>query len=148
MVSRHCNACGNDNHPKLRHPSSLKVEVAIWTTAILVGLVAGIWSAGSEQSGRPITRALQSLAFTSAQPDDSPAEISQGGARQPRNTGIRTIEAAYGMVGNFLRTAWWVLPLPILFSLWRQAKHYEVCRVCGSRDVVPVEAPHGWEPPL
>ncbi len=125
MVSRHCNACGNENHPKQRHPSSLKVP-----------------------SDQPFTRALQSFALTSAQPGDLPAEDPQSSSRQSRSPGMRMVDTAYSIVGNFLRTAWWVLPLPILFSLWRQRKRYEVCRVCGSRDLVPVVAPHGEELPL
>jgi hypothetical protein len=48
---------------------------------------------------------------------------------------------------DFLKTAWWVLPLPILFSLWRQFRGYEVCGHCGSRELVPVVVPHGDEPP-
>jgi hypothetical protein len=61
---------------------------------------------------------------------------------------MRIADSIYSVVAGFLKAAWWVLPIPIFFSLWRQLKHYEVCRVCGSRDLVPVVAPHGEEPPL
>jgi hypothetical protein len=148
MVSRHCNACGNENHPKSLHPSSLKVEASIWAIAIVVGLMAGTWSAITSPSDQPITRALQSFALTSGQPGDLPAEDPLRRSGQSQSPGVRLVDAAYGLIGGFLRTAWWVLPLPILFSIWRQRKRYEVCRVCGSRDLVPIVAPHGQEPPL
>jgi hypothetical protein len=48
---------------------------------------------------------------------------------------------------NFLRTAWWVLPLPFAFSLWRQFKKHPVCAACGSRELAPVVVDHGELPP-
>ena len=61
---------------------------------------------------------------------------------------MRVADSIAGAVFGFIKTAWWVLPIPIIFSIWRQAKHFEVCRVCGSRDLVAVVAPHGAEIPL
>ncbi len=148
MVSRHCNACGNENHPKLRHPSSLKVESSIWGIAIVIGLLAGTWAAATSPSEAPISRALRSLSLTTAQPADQPVQDAETTSRESQSPGMRIADAIYGGLISFLKTAWWVLPIPIFFSIWRQLKHYEVCRVCGSRDLVPVVAPHGEQPPL
>jgi hypothetical protein len=148
MVSRHCNACGNENHPRLRHPASLKVESSIWGVAIVIGLLAGTWSAITSPKEEPISRALQSLSLTTAQPADQSVADPQTTSRESQSPGMRVADSVYASVISFLKSAWWVLPIPIFFSIWRQLKHYEVCRVCGSRELVPVIAPHGEELPL
>ena len=147
MVSKHCNACGADAHPMLRHPSTFRVESSIWTLAIVVGLFAGTLSAVKSESGPSLSRVLQSVTLSSAQPAAQPADV-QTEARGTESTGVLFMTWITGTLADFLKTAWWVLPIPILFSVWRQFKGYEICGHCGERELVPVVVTHGEEPPV
>ncbi len=148
MVSKHCNACGSDAHPKLRHPSTFKVESSIWALAIVVGLFAGTFSAAKSESGPSLSTVLQSVSLSVAQPAHQPAEVQQSDARGSQSTGMLFMSWITRTLVDFLKTAWWVLPIPILFSVWRQFRGYEVCGHCGERELVPVVVLHGDEPPV
>jgi hypothetical protein len=148
MKSKHCNACGADAHPMLRHPSSLKVESSIWAVAIVVGLFAGTFSAAKPDSGPSLSHVLQSVNLSVAQAAQQPAEIEQTETSGSQSTGVLFVTWFTSTLIDFLKTAWWVLPIPVLFSLWRQFKPYEVCGHCGARELVPVEVPHGEAPPV
>jgi hypothetical protein len=148
MVSKHCNVCGSDAHPKLRHPSSFKVESSIWAVAIVIGLFAGTFSAAKSDSGPSLSHVLQSVSLSIAQPSEQPAEVQDTEARGPQSTGVLLLTWFTRTLVDFLKTAWWVLPIPILFSLWRQFKPYEVCGHCGARELAPVVVQHGEEPPF
>jgi hypothetical protein len=148
MVSKHCNACGADAHPKLRHPSSLKLESSLWAVAIVVGLFAGTFSAAKRDSGPTLSHVLQSVSLSIAQPSEQPSEVLTTDTRGSQSTGVLFLTWFTTTLVDFLKTAWWVLPIPVLFSLWRQFKPYEVCGHCGARDLVPVVVPHGDEPPF
>jgi len=145
MVSKHCNACGSDAHPKLQHPSSFKIESSIWAVAIIVGLFAGTFSAAKSDGGPKLSQVLQSVTLSVSQPADQPAEVQQSEARASQSTGVLFLTWITTTLIDFLKTAWWVLPIPILFSLWRQFKPHEVCGHCGARELVPVVSPHGEE---
>jgi hypothetical protein len=148
MLSKHCLECGVEAHPKLKHPSSFRTEVSIWAVAIMVGLIFGTWSATGSSSGSSLSGALPALSFSSTQRVEQPVETVAPDNRNTQSPGMRFALWARSIVLDFLRTAWWVLPLPILFSLWRQRRKYPVCAACGSRTVVPVVAPHGDALPL
>jgi hypothetical protein len=148
MLSKHCLECGVEAHPKLKHPSSFRTEVSVWAVAIIVGLAAGTWSAATSSSAPSLSGTLPSLSLSSAQPAEQPVEALAAEDRDEQGAGMRFAIWARYVVLDFLRTAWWVLPLPILFSLWRQRRKYPVCAACGSRTVVPVVAPHGDALPL
>jgi len=148
MVSKHCNACGADAHPKLRHPSSFRFESSVWMLAIVVGLFAGTFSAAKSDSGPSLSQVLQSVTLSTAQSADVPADFQGTEARGSQSTGMLFTTWVTSTIVDFLKTAWWVLPLPILFSLWRQFKGIEVCGRCGSRELVPGVGPHGDERPL
>ncbi len=148
MVSKHCNACGADAHPMLRHPSTFKVEVSIWAVAILIGLFAGTFSVAKSDSGPSLSRVLQSVSLSIAQTAEQAAEVQQTEASGSQSTGVLFLTWFTNTLVDFLKTAWWVLPIPILFSLWRQFKPYEVCGHCGATELVPVVVQHGEEPPL
>ncbi len=148
MVSKHCNACGADAHPKLRHPSSFKIESSIWAVAIVVGLFAGTLSAAKSDSGPKLSHVLQSVTLSVTQPADHPANVQPTESRASQSVGVLFTAWITRSTLDFLKSAWWVLPIPILFSLWRQFRGYEVCGQCGSRELVPVEVHHGEEPPL
>ena len=148
MLSKHCSICGADAHPKLRHPSSFRVESSIWTLAIVVGLFAGTFSAVRSESGPSLSHVLQSVTLSSAQPAEQPADVWGTDTRGSESTGMLFTTWVTRTIVDFLKYAWWVLPLPILFSLWRQFRGYAVCGHCGSRELVPVVVPHGDERPL
>ena len=147
MVSRHCSACGVEAHPKLKHPSSLRVEVSVWAAAILVGLVAGFWSAATSSSNPALSRAVQAVTLSSVEAAEQPAAPAAADNPSARGLQMDSLAWAKDLLLKFLRTAWWVLPLPIGFSLWRQFKKHPVCAACGSRELVPVVVEHGEIPP-
>jgi len=148
MVSKHCLHCGINAHPKSRHPSTLKTELAIWLVAITIGVAAGVWSAITAPTSTPLSRSVQSLALSSVRTGDAgPAspvyeDPSTGEAGAPVLTRLLDVVVA------FLRTAWWVLLVPVAFSIWRQWRTFPVCRACGSRDLTEVTTPHGALPPV
>lgn len=145
MLSKHCLECGVEAHPKLKHPSSLRVEATVWMAAILVGLVAGVWSAATSSSDPSLSRALQVVTQSSAV--EPPAESATAGNRNTQSLQVRSAVWARGLLLDFLRTAWWVLPLPLAFSFWRQFKKRQVCAACGSRRLAPVQVDYGEQPP-
>ncbi|UCD23909.1 MAG: hypothetical protein JSW51_12890 [Gemmatimonadota bacterium] len=147
MVSKHCVECGVETHPNLRHPSSFRVEVSVWAVAIMIGLIAGVWSAATSSSSPTLSRAMQTITLSTVESVDQPLESSA--ATNPNASSLRMefVTWARGVLLDFLRTAWWVLPLPIAFSLWRQFKKRPVCAACGSRELVPVVVEHGEFPP-
>ena len=147
MLSKHCNDCGCDAHPKLRHPSTFRVESSVWALAIVVGLFAGTLSAVKSESGPTLSHVLQSVRLSAAQTTEVPADVEQTDSRGSQSLGLLFTTWATRNIVDFLKYAWWVLPLPILFSLWRQFRGFEVCGHCGSRELVPVVVQHGDEPP-
>ena len=147
MKSKHCRAFGADAHPKLRHPSSFRFESSVWTLAIVVGLFAGTFSAVKSESGPTLSSVFQSVRLSAAQTTELPADVQQTGSRQSESVGLLFTTWVSRTIIDFLKTAWWVLPLPILFSLWRQFRGFEVCGHCGARELVPVAVPHGDERP-
>ncbi|KPJ91097.1 MAG: hypothetical protein AMS18_09325 [Gemmatimonas sp. SG8_17] len=147
MLSKHCMECGVEAHPKLKHPSSLRVEAAVWLAAILVGLVAGAWSAATSSSAPSLSRALQVVTQSSAEPVEPPPESATVANPSTQSPQLRFALWARGVLLDFLRTAWWVLPLPLAFSYWRQFKKHQVCAACGSRRLAPVAVDYGELPP-
>jgi len=148
MKSKHCNACGADAHPKLRHPSSFKIESSIWAIAIVIGLCAGTFSAAKSDSGPKLSEVLQSVTLSVAQTAEPAGDAQLVDARGSQSVGVLFTSWITKSIADFLKTAWWVLPIPILFSLWRQFRGYEVCGHCGNRELVPVVVTHGDDPPV
>ncbi len=146
MVSKHCTTCGTEAHPKRRHPSSLRAESTVWAVAIFVGLVAGTWSAATSPSAPPLNRVLSAFTLSSEQPIEQP-QTAQGDVPVAPNRSMQLVTWTYRKILDFVKMAWWVLPIPILVSLWRQFRQYEVCAACGSRKLEPIIAPHGDLPP-
>jgi hypothetical protein len=87
-----------------------------------------------------------SLSIT--QPAEQSADVQQTETLGTQSTGVLFMTWFTKTLADFLKTAWWVLPIPIIFSLWRQFRPYEVCGHCGERELVPVVVQHGEEPPL
>lgn len=148
MVSKHCLACGTNAHPKTRHPSTLKTELTAWLVAITIGVAAGVWSAVTAPTGTPLSRTVQSMALSSVQTADATPASTAYDDPSTGETGAPMLARLLDVVVAFLKAAWWVLPVPVAFSMWRQWRTYPVCRACGSRDLTEVTTPHGALPPL
>lgn len=136
MPVMQCVACGMEARPKSYHPSSLRVETGVWLVAVLVGLIVGV-SQTVESPGAERERSVTALAAVATPPADvqparTPADYTTGSSPAVQvSTWIR------GKIALFLRSAWWVLPIPILFSLWRQMSKRVGCPKCGSRELIP-----------
>ncbi len=141
MPSRHCTACGTDGPPKTYHPSSFRVEVALWALAITVGLGAGFVSMVRGAADHAGPRELQAFAISSVRAADAvPAEAAPAEpAPRPSSVVAGVIEWVLGAVLDFVRSFWWVLPIPVAFSVWRQFATHPGCLACGSRNLVPIE---------
>ena len=147
MVSKHCLHCGIDGHPRQRHPSTLKTEATIWLLAIAIGGAAGLWSAIPSPTHEPLSRSVQSMALSVVHPADTPPQVDEATVAPREDGGVELVGWLLGLVVAFLKAAWWVLPIPIAFSVWRQTRSYAVCRACGSRALEELVTPHGALPP-
>jgi len=140
MPVMQCVACGMEARPKPYHPSSFRVEAGVWLVAVFVGLAVGVSSTiegPTAESGRTVS----ALAAVTAQSVDAEtAQVPDQGTRS--NPTLQVSNWIRAKVALFLRSAWWVLPIPILFSLWRQTSKRDGCPKCGSRQLVlaPEEA--------
>ncbi len=104
MISKHCNACGADAHPKLRHPSSFRFESSIWTLAIVVGLFAGTLSAVKSESGPTLSSVFQSVRLSAAQTSELPADVQQTDSRQSESVGLLFTTWFSRTIIDFLKT--------------------------------------------
>lgn len=146
MISKHCLACGRDAHPRTRHPSSLRAELTIWALALAIGTMAGLWSAATSPARAPLSQTVQAMALSAVQAPDAGTPPADEAPATPAS-GSQTLGWAMGLVLAFLRSAWWVLPIPFAFSIWRQVRTYPVCRTCGSRNLTALATTHGALPP-
>ena len=145
MAPVHCEACGTDARPKLRHPSTLKAEVTVWTLALAIGLTSGAWSALTSTPGPLGEVGLSALVVPARSAVDGPAEVEAEDSGSRSTSTLAVAAWTRDVVLDFARTAWWALLVPVLFSLWRQSATYEACIHCQSRKLVPIEgSPDPW----
>ena len=138
MQTMQCLDCRAEMHPRQKHPSSLRTESSIWAAAIVAGMLVGTWNAitsptRADDAAPPMT--LSAVSAAAETPVDPQASRSNTGGSRTVALQIGAWIQAKGLA--FLRTAWWLLPVPILFSLWRQFRTVPVCVHCGSRDLAP-----------
>jgi hypothetical protein len=122
--------------PKPYHPSSLRAEAGVWLIALSLGLIVGVSSTiegPAADSGTSVS-ALAAVTARSVDVEAAPGPADQGTRSSPTLQVSNWIRAK---VALFLRSAWWVLPIPIVFSLWRQASKRDGCPKCGSRKLIP-----------
>ena len=142
MVPKRCLDCGTHARPRLVHPSTLRTEVSVWLVALTVGAGAGLWSVVSTPPETPESSAIQRVALTVMAGAEAPPPVTAGPNLVGRNgSGWPVVFWIKDLVLDFLRTAWWVLPIPVAFSLWRQFAQREGCIECGSRRFDPLPAP-------
>lgn len=145
MVEKECLDCGTLGRPKHYHPSSLRTEVTVWIVALAVGAGAGVTSLFTSAGPAPKAPELQRMALSVVGPSEAvPAPVAQPEESSTSGgTGLRFAVWARDLALDFLRVAWWVLPIPVLFSLWRQVAEREGCAHCRSGRLIPVDAGPG-----
>ena len=142
MQSMHCLDCGEDSHPRLRRPSSLRTEGLVWTVAVAIGLSVGAWQAITtpDTGGAPVMSRLSAVAPVAQ--EGVPTVQSH---EAPRNVVLQVGSWLVARMLEFLKVAWWALPIPLAFSLWRQRAKRPVCAHCDSRRLIPADPVY---PPL
>ena len=141
MRSMHCCACQKNGVPKTRVRSSLAVEVTLWLVCIGVGLTAG-GRAIVTSSPHTLTTEVQEIALSSVSGSLVAANPVEVATETAYNTDGILFEATAWISDvsfSFIRAFWWALIIPGLFSLWRQFSKYPGCRVCGSKELTPIE---------
>ena len=142
MRSMHCSACQKNGVPKTCVRSRLAVEVTLWLLGIGLGLTAGAWRAVTTSSPRALTTQVQEIAlssvsgsFVAANPVEVATETAYDTDRILAETTAWLTDVSFG----FIKTFWWAMVIPVLFSLWRQFSKYQGCRACGSKELRPIE---------
>jgi len=142
VKSMQCLECGEEGHPRLRHPSSLRTELTVWTVAVVFGLSVGMWEAVTAPSDGATSGFSQlNLVAPVAEEVTTVTPAPQG----PQSLVVQIGGWLTDRFVHFMRTAWWVLIIPIAFSTWRQGAKRAVCVHCGSRRLIPAEpVPYGF----
>jgi hypothetical protein len=137
-----CSACQKNGVPKTQVRSSLAVEVSLWLGGIGMGLSAGWWRAIGTPSPRNLTNELQEIALSTVSGSFVAANPVEVATETAYNTDRILLEIATWLSDisfSFVKTFWWALIIPLLFSLWRQLSKYQGCRACGSKELRPIE---------
>jgi hypothetical protein len=141
MRSMHCSGCEHNDVPKTYARSSLAAEVTLWLCGIGVGLVSGAYRALVSPSHPVPTEEVQERMLATVSQSFAVADPAAA-TETVYNTDniIFELTAWFSDVSfGFVRTFWWALLIPVVFSLWRQFSKYEGCRRCGSRHLAPIE---------
>ncbi len=142
MRSMRCSACQKNGVPKTQVRSSLAVEVTLWFVGIGMGLSAGWWRAISTSSPRALTAEVQEIALSAISGSFVAANPVEVATETAYNTDRILFEITTWLSDvsfSFIKTFWWALIIPVLFSLWRQCSKYQGCRACGSKELRPIE---------
>ena len=142
MRSMHCSACQKNGVPKTCVRSRLGVEVTLWLVGIGIGFTAGGWRAIATPSPQALTTEVQEIALSSVSESFAAANPGEVAPETAYNTDRILLEIT-GWLSDvsfgFIKTFWWALIIPVLFSLWRQFSKYQGCRACGSKELTPIE---------
>lgn len=136
VKSMHCLDCRSDTHPKLRHPSSMRAEAMVWGVALLMGMSVGLWQAATTTAAAGVP-GMSRLSTVTAEPVEQSAAVTHEHEPAPPRTVAVTVGGwLVERLARFIQVAWWALPIPLLFSLWRQFAKRPTCARCGSRRIV------------
>ncbi len=142
MRSMHCSACHKNGVPKTCVRSRLAVEVTLWLVGIGMGLTAGGWRAIVTSSPQALTTEVQEIVLSSVSGSFAAANPGEVATETAYNTDRILFEITAWLSDvsfGFMKTFWWALIIPVLFSLWRQFSKYQGCRACGSKELTPIE---------
>jgi hypothetical protein len=131
-----CLDCGDTTHPRLRHPSSFRTEASVWGLALVIGLSIGAWHTVTTSSDAG-QFSFSALSAVSEAPEQANIVSHDHGA--PKNVVLQVGGWLIDRLVEFVRVAWWTLPIPLLFSVWRQATKRPICAHCGSRRLIPAD---------
>lgn len=142
MRSMRCSACQKNGVPKTCVRSSLGVEVTLWLVGIGMGLTAGGWRAIVTPSPHALTTEVQEIALSSVSGSFVAANPGEVATKTVYNTDrilLETTAWLSDVAFGFIKTFWWALIIPVLFSLWRQFSKYQGCRACGCKELTAIE---------
>ncbi len=142
MRSMRCSTCQKSGVPKTCVRSSLAVEVTLWLVGIGMGFTAGGWRAIVTSSPQALTTEVQEIALSSVSGSfvaASPGEVATETVYNTDRILFETTAWLSDVSFGFIKTFWWALIIPVLFSLWRQFSKYQGCRACGSKELTPIE---------
>ncbi len=142
MRSMRCSACQKSGVPKTHVRSSLAVEVTLWIVGIGMGLTASGWRAIVASSPRDLATEFQEIALSSVSGSlvaANPVEVATETTYNTDRLLFETTAWLSDVSVGFIKTFWWALIIPVLFSLWRQFSKYPGCRACGSKKLTPIE---------
>jgi hypothetical protein len=137
-----CSACQKSGVPKTQIRSSLAAEVTLWIVSIGMGLTVSGWRAIVASSPRALTTEIQEIALSSVSGSlvaANPVEVATETAYSTNSILFETTAWLSDVSFGFIKTFWWALIIPVLFSLWRQFSKYQGCRACGSKELTPIE---------
>ncbi len=142
MRSMRCSTCQKSGVPKTCVRSSLAVEVTVWLVGIGMGLTAGGWRAIVTSSPQALTTEVQEIVLSSVSGSfvaANPVEVATETANNTDRVLFEMTAWLSDVSFGFIKTFWWALIIPVLFSLWRQFSKYQGCRACGSKELTPIE---------
>ncbi len=142
MRSMRCSTCQKNGVPKTYVRSSLAVEVTLWIVSIGMGLTVSGWRAIVASSPRALTTEVQEIALSSVSGSlvaANPAEVATETVYNTDRILFETTAWLSDFSFGFIKTFWWALIIPVLFSFWRQFSKYQGCRACGSKELTPIE---------
>ena len=142
MRSMRCSACQKNGVPKTYVRSSLASEVTLWLVGIGMGLTAGGWRAIATSSPHALTTEVQEIALSSVSGSlvaANPGEVATETAYNTDRILFETTAWLSDVSFGFIKTFWWAMIIPVLFSLWRQFSKYQGCRACGSKELTPIK---------
>jgi hypothetical protein len=114
----------------------MRTEASLWGVALALGLSIGAWQAVTT-STPTAALGLSAVSAVNAEPAEANAVTHDHGA--PKNAVVQIGSWLLERAIAFVRVAWWTLPIPLLFSIWRQVATRPVCAHCGSRRLIPGE---------
>jgi len=114
----------------------MRTEATLWGVALVLGLSVGAWQAVTSSAGAGVTGMSQLSVVTA--PAEAPAAQAIDHV-PPRNVIVSVGSWLVGRFASFVRVAWWALPIPLFFSLWRQVARRPVCARCGSRRLIEAD---------
>jgi hypothetical protein len=114
----------------------MRTEATLWGMALFVGLSVGAWQAVTSGAGVGVPGVSRLSVVTT--PAEAPV-VQANEAVPPPNVVITVGSWIVDRFASLVRVAWWALPIPLFFSLWRQFARRPVCARCGSRRLIEAD---------
>jgi hypothetical protein len=112
------------------------MESYVWAGAVVLGLMSGAWNANTSPPANELTQPMRLSSVTA--PVDANQDPVVNGPESARSVVMQIGGWIMQKAIAFVRVAWWLLPIPIVFSLWRQFRTVPICAHCDSANLVAV----------